>query len=106
MWSMNFAPCPRPAEMCPGALDPSPEACTFSWHLLFQSHTKGSLGGNWGEGIGLGCTPASGAHLPTSCPSLLCKEGTGQFFRMLYLGMAAGFKCVSGLWQRSRGIVK
>ena len=46
------------------------------------------------------------AHLPTSCPSLLCKEGTGQFSRILYLGMAAGFKCVSGLWQRSRRIVK
>lgn len=106
MWSMNFARCPGPAEMCPGAPAPNREACNFSRHLFFQSHTKGSLGGNQGEGTGLGCTPASGAHLPTSYPSLLCKDGTGQFSRILYLGMAAGFECVSGLWQRSRRIVK
>ena len=30
MWSMNFASCPGPAEMCPGAPDPSLEACNFS----------------------------------------------------------------------------
>lgn len=59
------------------------------------------------EGTGLGCPPASGAHLPTSYPSLLCKDGTvARLLQFLYLGMAAGFKCVSGLWQRSRRIVK
>lgn len=67
MWSMNFAPCPGPAEMYPGAPDPSLEACNFSRHLLFQSHTKGSLGGNWGEGTGLGCTPGP-TYLPPALP--------------------------------------
>lgn len=48
MWSMNFASCPGPAEMCPGAPDPSLEACNFSPGTSCFRATQKAL---W-EGIG------------------------------------------------------
>lgn len=99
MWSMNFTPA-LVLQKC--VLEPQPptrKPATSPGTSCFRATQKALWEESGERAQALGC-PTNRAHLPTSYPSLLCKDGTGQFSRILYLGMAAGFKCVSGLWQR------
>ena len=100
----EFCPLPRSCRNVPWSPRPQPGSLQLLQAPLVSEPHKRLFGRELGRGHRPGLH--TWAHLPTSCPSLLCKEGTGQFSRILYLGMAAGFKCVSGLWQRSRRIVK
>lgn len=105
---MNFTSCPVPAQMCQilepgprrGSLCPSPGASFFRATQKAPWEGVGQKAQAWAAGDLL-----LGPIYPSALPHL-CEEGTGQFSRIFYLGMAAGSHCVSGLWQRGREIVR